>query len=147
MVSMKIKNGLIGMLIGVCLLLSGCGNAVNIDIPDTAIALSDQNENTYINPNDSEDSYRSVEINGVIYIPYGTQGKSMTNKEIGACIAYSESDSRERFYAVNGNTDFIANYYVDSEMQQFDFWRSVDTLGKEREVPDFIEDLGYEIWK
>jgi hypothetical protein len=31
-------------------------------------------------------------------------------------------------------------------MEQFDFWRSVDTIGKEIDVPDFIANLGYEIW-
>jgi hypothetical protein len=45
-----------------------------------------------------------------------------------------------------GNPDFIASYYVDGEMEQFDFWRSVDTIGQEIEVPDFMDDLGYEIW-
>jgi hypothetical protein len=31
-------------------------------------------------------------------------------------------------------------------MEQFDFWRSVDTIGKEIDVPDFIDSMGYEIW-
>jgi hypothetical protein len=82
----------------------------------------------------------------VIYIPYGTQGKKITNKEVGSCIAYSETDSNGRFYKVNGNNDFVASYYVDGEMEQFDFWRSADTIGKEIDVPDFIDNLGYEIW-
>jgi hypothetical protein len=141
-----LKKVLIGGLIGVCVILGGCGNLVNYDIADDAIAISDRNENTYLNPNDSEDSYSYVEIDGVKYIPYGTQGKTITNKEVGACIAYSETDSNDRFYEVNGNHDFIANYYVNGEMEQFDFWRSVDTIGKEIDVPDFVDDLGYEIW-
>jgi hypothetical protein len=49
-------------------------------------------------------------------------------------------------YEVNGNNDFIASYYVDSEMEQFNFLRSVATIGKEIDVPDFIDDLGYKIW-
>jgi hypothetical protein len=85
-------------------------------------------------------------IDGVKYIPYGTQAKTITNKEVGSCIAYSETDSNERFYEVNGNNDFIASYYVDSEMEQFNFLRSVATIGKEIDVPDFIDDLGYKIW-
>ncbi len=137
---------MIGGIIGVCIIFGGCGNSVNYDIPDDATAISDRNENTYLNPNDSEDSYSYVEINGVTYIPYGTQGKTITNKEVGSCIAYSKTDSNERFYEVNGNNDFIASYTVNSEMEQFDFWRSVDTIGKEIDVPDFIDNLGYEIW-
>jgi hypothetical protein len=44
--------------------------------------LSCNDDNTYLNPNDSEDSYSYVEIDGVIYLPYGTQGKTITNKEV-----------------------------------------------------------------
>jgi hypothetical protein len=67
-----LKKALIGGIIGVCIIFGGCGNSVNYDIPDDATAISDRNENTYLNPNDSEDSYSYVEINGVTYIPYGT---------------------------------------------------------------------------
>jgi hypothetical protein len=141
-----LKKLLIGGIVGVCVLVGGCGNSVNLDIPEDAIGISDRNGNTYVNPNDREDSYSYVEIDGVIYIPYGTQGKTITNKEVGSCIAYSEADSNDRFYEVVGNDDFIASYYVDGEMEQFDFWRSVDTIGQEIEVPDFMDDLGYEIW-
>jgi hypothetical protein len=141
-----LKKALIGGVIGVCIILGGCGNSVNYDISEDAIAISDRNENTYVNPNDNDDSYSYVEINGVKYIPYGTQGKKITNEEVGVCIAYNEEDSKDRFYEVNGNNDFIANYYVDSEMEQFDFWRNADTIGEKIDVPDFIDDMGYEIW-
>jgi hypothetical protein len=141
-----LKNVLFGGVIGVCVLFGGCGNSVNLDIPEDAIAIADRNENTYVNPDDREDTYSYVEIDGVMYIPYGTQGESITNKEVGSCIAYSETDSNDRFYEVNGNRDFIASYYVDGKMEQFDFWRSADTLGEEVDVPDFIDSLGYEIW-
>jgi hypothetical protein len=140
------KNVLIGGGIGACVLFGGCENSVNLDIPEDAVAISDRNENTHVNPNDREDSYSSVEIDGVVYIPYGTQGKTITNKEVGACIAYSEADPNDRFYEVNGNQDFVASYYVGGVMEQFDFWRSVDTIGQEIDIPDFIDDLGYEIW-
>jgi hypothetical protein len=142
-----LKNVLLIVVISVFVIFSGCGNSVCYDIPNDAIAISDRNENTYINPNDSEDSYSYVEIDGVTYIPYGTQGKTITSEEVGSCIAYNEADSNDRFYKVNGNNDFIANYYVGSEMEQFGFWRRVDTIGKEIDIPNFIDDLGYEIWK
>jgi hypothetical protein len=141
-----LKKALIGGVIGICVILGGCGNSVNYDISDDAIAISDVNENTYLNPNDNDDRYGCVEIDGVKYIPYGTQGKTITNKEVGLCIAYSEADSNDRYYEVNGNNDFIANYYVGSEMGQFDFLRSVDTIGKDIDIPDFIDNLGYEVW-
>jgi hypothetical protein len=148
-VSMKIhtlKNAIICGIIGACVIYGGCGNSVNYDITNDAIAISDKNQSTYVNPEDSTDTYSTVEINGVTYIPYGTQGKTITNKEIGSCIAYSKTDTNDRFYDINGNSDFIARYYVDGEMEQFDFLRSADTLGKEIDIPDFIDDSGYDIW-
>jgi hypothetical protein len=141
-----IKNILIGGIMGVCVILGGCGNSVDYDITDSAIAVSDTNENTYLNPNDSNDRYGYVEIDGVIYIPYGTQSRNITNEEIGSCIAYSKTDSNDRFYEVNGYDDFIANYYVGGEMEQFTFLRNAGTIGKEIDVPDFIDSLDYEIW-
>jgi hypothetical protein len=141
-----LKNALLCGVIGICVIFSGCGSFVNYDIADDAIAISDGNKNIYVNQNDREDTYCTVEIDGVVYIPYGTQGKTITNKEVGSCIAYDETDSNERYYEVNGNKDFIARYYVVGEMEQFDFWRSADTIGKEIDVPDFIDNLGYEIW-
>jgi hypothetical protein len=127
-------------------MLSGCGNLVDYGIPNDAVAISDRNGNTYLNPNDSEDSYSYVEIDEVKYIPYGTQGKRITSKEVGSCIAYSEADTNDRFYEVIGSNDFVANYYVGGVMEQFDFWRSADTIGKEIAVPNFIDSLGYKIW-
>jgi hypothetical protein len=141
-----IKNLWICGALGVYAILGGCGNSVDYDIPADAIAVSGMNENTYLNPNDSDDSYGYVEIDGVIYIPFGTQGKTITSKEVGSCIAYSETDSNERFFEVNGNDDFIASYYVGGEMEQFSFLRSIDTIGEKIDVPDFIDNLGYEIW-
>jgi hypothetical protein len=32
-------------MIGVCVILGGCGKSVDLDIPDDAIAISDSNEN------------------------------------------------------------------------------------------------------
>jgi hypothetical protein len=141
-----LKNRWIGVVIGACVMLSGCMNSVHYDIPSDAIPISCSDEMVYVNPNDSEDTYAYVEINGVRYLPYGTQGKTITSKEVGSCIAYEETDSNDRFYAVKGSDTFIARYYVHGEMEQFGFWRSADTIGQEIDIPDFIIDLGYEIW-
>jgi hypothetical protein len=142
-----LKIACIAGVIAGCVMMGGCANWAYDAIPDDAVAISDRNETTWGDPNDSEASYSCVEIEGVQYLPYGTQGKTLTSQDIGACIAYSEADSNERFYEVKGTKDFIANYYVGGEMEQLDFWRRADTIGQEIAVPDFIEDLGYALWK
>lgn len=42
--------------------------------------------------------------------------------------------------------DYIANYYVNGEMMQFEFYRAADTIGK-KYMPEYINSLEYEIWK
>ncbi len=66
---------------------------------------------------------------------------------IGECIAYEVDDENERYYEVIGTDMFIANYYVDGEMEQVCFLRREDTYGHDIVIPNFIDDLGYEIWK
>lgn len=42
---------------------------------------------------------------------------------IGECIAYEEDDDNQRYYEVIGTEDFIADYYVNGEMEQINFMR------------------------
>ncbi len=141
------KKTMIGFVLFGCMLLCGCGSKVNWDIADNAIEIGDTNKNEYVSPYDKEDAYIYVEINGVMYLPYGVQGERITGDMIGACIAYEVDDDNQRYFKVNGSDEFIADYYVGGEMEQVRFLRKADTIGKDIEIPDFIDDLGYEIWK
>ena len=141
------KKTIIRCILSGCILLCGCGSNVNWDITDNAIEIEDTNLNEYVNPNDKEDTYIYVEINGAMYLPYGVQGEQITSDMIGECIAYEEDDDNQRYYKVNGSDDFIADYYVGGEMVQVNFMRKADTIGKDIETPNFIDDLGYDIWK
>lgn len=138
---------LIVCLLTICTLLSGCGKQINWDITDESIEIVDSNKNDYVNPNNKEDGYCFVEINGIIYLPYGVQNKTITGDMIGECIAYEEDDENERYYEVIGTDKFIASYYVNGEMEQVCFLRREDTIGYDIDIPNFIGDLGYEIWK
>lgn len=138
---------LIACLLIICTLLSGCGKQINWDITDESIEIGDSNKNDYVNPNNKEDGYCYVQINGIIYLPYGVQNMTITGDMIGECIAYEEDDENERYYEVIGTDKFIASYYVNGEMEQVCFLRREDTIGHDIDIPNFIDDLGYEIWK
>lgn len=129
------------------LLFTGCAPKINLDITENSQAIFSRNDNTYYNPKDVEDTYCFVEINGKKYIPFGTQSGKITGEMVGECIAYEDSDSNSRYYEVIGNDNFIAAYYVGGVMEQIDFWRAADTIGTDIEIPSFIEELGYDIWK
>lgn len=129
--------------------LAGCTKSKKLDleIKESSIAITGRNENTYYSPVNEEDTYCFVEISDRIYVPFGTQNRTITGEMVGECIAYEQGDSNSRYYEVIGNDDFIANYYVAGIMEQVSFWRAADTIGKSIEIPSFIEDLGYDIWK
>lgn len=129
------------------LFLSGCAKKLDLEIKDSSVEINGRNNNTYYNPQNEDDTYCFVEINSRIYVPFGTQNGKITGDMVGECIAYEDGDSNVRYYEVIGNDDFIANYYVAGIMEQVSFWRAADTIGKSIEIPSFIEDLGYDIWK
>lgn len=141
------RNRQIVCLLIICTLLGGCGKQINWDITDESMKIGNSNENEYVNPDNKEDGYCYVEINGIIYLPYGVQNKTITGDMIGECIAYEEDDENQRYYNVIGTDNFIAEYYVNGEMEQVSFLRRMDTIGKDIDIPGFIDDLGYEIWK
>ena len=138
----------VSILIG-CILLGGCStiSQIDYDITDNSKAITIDDDHVYVNPNDPEDGYQIVTIDNRDYILYGTQGKTMTGGMIGECIAYDSEDNADRFYEVVGTEDYIAEYYVVGEMMQFDFLRAIDTIDKDIDTPEFIDDLGYDIWK
>lgn len=129
------------------LFLSGCAKKLDLEIKDSSVEITGRNNNTYYSPLSEEDTYCFVEINSKIYIPFGTQSGKITGEMVGECIAYEDSDSNSRYYEVIGNDNFIAAYYVGGVMEQIDFWRAADTIGTDIEIPSFIEELGYDIWK
>ena len=142
------KYTVISILIS-CILLGGCSaiSPINYDITNNSKVITLDDYDIYVNPNDSEDIYEVVTIDNRDYILYGTQGKIITGDMIGECIAYDSRDNAERFYKVVGTNDYIAEYYAAGEMAQFGFLRAKDTMGKDIDTPDFIDDLDYDIWK
>ena len=132
-----------------CILLGGCSaiSSVNQDITDNSKAITIDDNHVYVNPNDPEDGYQVVTVNNRDYILFGTQGKTITGDMIGECIAYDSEDNARRYYRVVGTDDYIAEYYVVGVMEQFVFLRAIDTMDKDIDTPNFIDDLDYDIWK
>lgn len=128
-------------------LMCGCSKRIDYDIKDSSVKITGRNNNTYLNPDNKEDGYCFVEINGVKYLPFGTQDKTITGDIVGDCIAYEDEDENCRYYEVIGHEEFIASFYTAGIMEQWEFFRSEKTIGEEVEIPSFIYDLGYDIWK
>ncbi len=127
---------------------SGFPTKINYDITEHSQAITIPEDAVFVNPDDKEDTYQIVTVNNRDYILFGTQSRTITGKMIGDCIAYNAEDNNQRYYSlVYGNDDYIAEYYVNGMMEQFNFLRAVDTVGQDIACPDFVDPLDYGVWK
>ena len=131
------------------LLMTGCVNKIDHALPDNPIEF---NTSSFRDPV-SKDEYVAIEYEGRTYIPFGTLTGSLDNGDVGECLGYLIQDGQRlenvRLFTLVSDAD--ANYIMEidtgGEMSQPDFYRAVDTVGKDITTPPFIESLGYEYWK
>lgn len=142
----------------VVFLLAGCGKITYPDLPDDAIRFE---MGEYIDKDDDNAGYGTIEYDGRIYMPYGVLGKSLSEKDIDQCIGYlvmdensssvtDLSDKDTRVYTLTADREhhFLMEYDDTIElMNQHLFWRAVDTRGKSITIPGFIDSLEYSFWK
>ena len=133
----------------ILLLCTGC-RKIDTALPEKPIAF---HTGTFVNPNDPEDTYLSIEYNGRTYIGYGTLKGKIDGNDIDKCLGYivQENEIMEdvRVFTLTSDTDtnYLIRLFIDGFMNPPDFFRAVDTVGKEIEAPDFIDDLEYEYWR
>lgn len=144
--------------IAICLaMLNSCSKRSLPDLQNDAISFE---MGTFIDNEHDADSFGSIEYNGRTYIQYGTTNNKYGNNCVEACIGYIVQDRHSsavtdvnntdrRIYTMSGDDDhnFLMDYDDSVQlMNQPTFFRAVDTNGKDIEIPDFIDPLGYEFW-
>lgn len=135
----------VSIVFAVFCLFPGCSNSRIPSLPQDAqeIPICD-----YTNPENPDDSFANcVEYGGRLFVLYGTQSKTIDGRIIKECVGYIDNDSDNRIYTLFDTGDYIASYYTSGIMEQFTFLRAVDTRGKDIYTPDYISDLGYDLWK
>ena len=148
--TMKKNNTVIALSLFMILILGGCGSRIDYSLPANPIEF---NTRTYVNPNDPDDSYISIEYNGRTYIPYGTINGIVPNDEMGDCLGYIVQDGTRmedsRVFLLSGDPDanYLGRFETEGVMNQPDFFRAVDTVGQDITTPKYIEDLEYDFWK
>lgn len=141
---------LISTVLIIVFALTGCGNKIDYSLPDNPILFEN---GTVINPNDSDDTYLSIKYEGRTYIPYGTLSGTVTGKDIGECLGFIVQDGLQMedvrifLLAEDPEANYLARFETEGVMSQPEFFRAIDTIGKEVNTPDFITDLGYDIWQ
>lgn len=141
------------------LALAGCGKVNYPDFADDVIGFQ---MGEYIDVNDDDASYGTIEYEGRLYIGYGTigNGKSLHRDDIDQCVGYvimnqnsssytDLNDRDTRIYTLQDDPDhnYLMEHYEGTDlMNPPSFWRAVDTKGQEIDTPDYIESLGYLYW-
>lgn len=152
------RSGLIRfsvMMLLCVLILSGCGLLDESKkygaLPEPPVSFTQQE---YDNPDNPEDGYMAVEYNGRLYVPFGTLRGIITPKDVKECIGYVyreefPDDTNSHLYTLvdDPEVNFLMDYYVNSIMEQPDFYRAIDTRGREIDIPSYIESLDYDVWK
>lgn len=76
------------LVLFIILILGGCGSRIDYSLPANPIEF---NTGTFINPNNPDDGYISIEYNGRTYIPYGTINGIVPKDEMVDCLGYQWS--------------------------------------------------------
>lgn len=146
---MKRIKGLVSIIVIVLFLLVGCSHKIDYSLPDNPIEF---NTSTFVNPVDSDDTYLSIEYNRRTYIAFGTIKGIVPESEMGECLGYVVQDgmkmeeSRLFLLTADPNENYLERVETEGVMNQPDFFRAIDTVGKDITTPAFIDDLGYKFW-
>ena len=127
-----------GLLAALC--LSGCGHDLYA-LPEDPVVFE---TGTFVNPDDPEDTFQSVERDGRTYILFGLEKGMKTH--FGPCLGYVAGDDNRRIFAAEGlpEEEYLIEYYVAGEMEQAVYLRCIDTQGDP--VPEQLESYGYPFW-
>ena len=122
------------------LCLTGCGRD-RYALPEKPVVFE---TGTFVNPDNPEDTFLSVEWDGRTYILFGIE-KGMTT-HFGPCLGYVGDDKNERIFAAEGlpKEEYLIEYYVAGKMEQAVYLRCIDTKGNP--VPEQLESCGYPFW-
>lgn len=143
------KLRIIVLIFTIALCLVGCGRVKYPDLPNDSIAFT---MGEYIDAEDDNASYSTVQYGGRTYIPYGTIGKTINSNDIDACLGYFVENDKEcknrKLYSLTQDQEhnFLMDYTDVSFMEQPTFWRAVDTKGIDITIPDYIDSLEYSFW-
>lgn len=152
------RNIIMGSILVCILTLGGCGQLEYPDLPKEPVAF---NMGEFVDENDDDAYYGTIEYEGRTYMPYGTLGGTVREKDIDECIGYiiqnensssivdkSNKDTRVYTLVEDSEHNYLMKYYIgDTEMNQPDFWRAVDTKGQDINTPKYIDSLEYLYWE
>ncbi|MBQ9607886.1 MAG: hypothetical protein IJV15_00405 [Lachnospiraceae bacterium] len=156
----KVKNIIIWTMIVALVLLSGCGKQNYPDLPDNAIAFR---MSSFEDKEHDDELMETIEYNGRIYAWYGGPNSKFKQTDIDKCIGYiiqdenvcsvpdiDNKDWKVYTLACDKDNNFLMDYIddgVDLMPPPKTFYRAIDTKEKDIEIPEYIDNRGYDYWK
>ena len=137
--------------------LTGCAGEALPDLPEHAIAFD---MGTFEDSEHDHALFGTIEYGGRTYLPYGTTNNRYHHRYVESCIGYiiqnehsssvvDPDNTSRRIYTLSDDPEHNFLMEFDASiplMNQPDFFRAMDTNGKNIEIPDCIDSLGYEFW-
>ncbi|MBO6060868.1 MAG: hypothetical protein J6P98_01945 [Clostridia bacterium] len=92
-----------------------------------------------------------LRINGREYLYYGRLNGTVRASDTGKVLGYVRNeqfpeDDGDRIVELTGAGDIIMTYYVKGIMEQPEFLRALDTVGRDIVIPGFVEPYEEQAW-
>ena len=148
--NIKMRKLFLSVLIIGILLLSSCGRIDYPEPEDNAIAFK---MGSFEDTEHDNALFGTIEYNNRIYIGYSTVNNSYKRIKPDKCIGYiiQDEDSTDvRVYTLSDDAEhnFLMEYDNTVKlMNQPFFYRAIDPKGQNIEIPESMDDLGYEFWE
>ena len=155
-----LKKGWAAIFAAMLFLLSliGCGQQKYPPLPEDAIAFE---MGSYEDTAHDDALFGTIEYSGRVYVAYGTISSAYRPSCAETCIGYIIQDENSssvvdlnnkdrRVYIVAGDPDqnFLLEYDATIKLMNSPaFYRALDTIGQEIEIPACITPLDYELWQ
>ena len=131
--------------------ITGCGKSKYPELKEDAQSFL---LGEYIDHNDDDFSYGTIDYSGRTYMAYGNLKGNLNEKELEECIGYvvldtnsDSGDTSSRIYTLTKSKthDYLLNYDLDARI--WSFYRALDTKGKDVNTPSYIEyNKDYKYW-
>ena len=108
---------------------------------------------TYVNPYLPDDEYLCIEYSGRTYVPFGVLDGKLGGSDVDKCLGFiartgsDDTDSRVFTLTADPEHNFLVELNADGFMDPPMFYRAIDTYLEEIDIPSYIHDQEYDVWK
>lgn len=144
------KSFILSVAAVLLIVLTGCGDKIDYSLPDNPQVFMAE---TYVNPYIPDDEYLSFEYRDRTYVPFGVLDGKIGATDVDRCLGFitsaGEKDTNSRVFTLTADPyhNFLVELNADGFMDAPMFYRAIDTYLEDIEIPSYIWDQDYDVWK